>query len=128
MTTTILNKPFLKMALLGDAIASAATGLLLAAGAPFLTDLLGIDAALLLTSALILLPFAAFVAFNGTRNPISRPAVWAIIVINLVWVAGSFVLLTDGIVQPTLLGTVFVAAQAIVVLGFAIAEYAGLKR
>jgi hypothetical protein len=52
--------------------------------------------------------------------------VWLVIVGNLGWTAESLALL--GQQSPTPLGTAFVAAQAIAVLGLAALEYAGLRR
>jgi hypothetical protein len=77
---------------------------------------------------LILLPYAAGVAYLGTCESLSRGAVWAVIVLNAVWVLDSVLLLLSGRVAPTMLGTAFVLAQALVVLLFAEAQYLGLRR
>ena len=92
---------FLRYALLADAIASGATGLLLIAGADLLTGLLGLPVALMREAGLLLVPYVALVAFVGTREAISRPAVQAIIALNVLWVAGSIGLLVSGWVAPT---------------------------
>ena len=120
--------PLLRYALVGDAVASGATGLLLALGAGALAGLLGLPEALMRSAGLILLPYAAVVAFLGTRATISRRAVWAVIAVNGVWVADSLILLASGWVSPTALGYAFVLAQALVVLLFAEAQYFGLRR
>ena len=99
---------FLRYALLADAVASGATGLLLIAGADLLTGLLGLPVALMREAGLLLVPYVALVAFVGTREAISRPAVQAIIALNLLWVVGSMGLLMGGWVAPTALGTAFV--------------------
>jgi hypothetical protein len=70
----------------------------------------------------------ALVAFVGTRETISRPAVQAIIALNVLWVAGSIGLLVSGWVAPTALGYAFVIAQAIVVGVFAELQFVGLRR
>ena len=70
----------------------------------------------------------ALVAFVGTREAISRPAVKAIIALNVLWVVGSIGLLTSGYVAPTVLGYAFVIAQAIVVGVFAELQFIGLRR
>lgn len=112
--------PMLKWALLGDAAASAATGLLLAAAAGPLAPWLGLPAGLLQAAGLILLPWAAFVLWAGTRAEVPRLAVRAIIAINLLWVLDSLMLLAF---QPaSALGVAFVLAQALVVLGFALLQ------
>lgn len=79
-------------------------------------------------AGLILLPYAAVVAFLGTRATMSRRAVWAVIAVNGIWVADSLILLASGWVSPTALGYAFVLAQALVVLLFAEAQYFGLRR
>lgn len=129
MTKAAANAPsLLKYALFGDAAASGATGLLLAAGATFLNPLLGFDASFMRAAGIILIPFAAFVGWIGTKYRPPRLAVWAIIAINVTWVVESGLTLMSRTHQPTLLGTAFVIAQAAVVFGFSVAQYVGLKR
>jgi hypothetical protein len=118
----------LRYALLGDAVASGATGLLLALGAGALTGLLGLPEALMREAGLVLLPYAAVVAYLGTRATLSPRAVSAIIIMNGIWVAASLILLLGDWVAPTALGYGFVLAQALVVLLFAEAQYFGLRR
>jgi hypothetical protein len=119
--------PFLRYALVGDALASGATGFLLALGAGALAGLLGLPEGLMRSAGLILLPYAAVVASLGTRATLSHRAVWAVIALNGIWVADSFMLLASGWVSPTALGYAFVIAQALVVLLFAEAQYLGLR-
>jgi hypothetical protein len=119
---------FLRYALLGDAAASGATGLLMVLGGGFLTGLLGLPEPLLRYAGLILLPYAAIIAYLGTRESLSRSAVWAVIVVNAIWVVDSVLLLLGGWVTPTTLGYAFVIFQAVVVAAFADAQYLGLRR
>ena len=118
---------FLRYALLADAFASGATGLMMIAGAGLLEGLLGLPTALMREAGLVLVPYVAFVAWVGTRDAISRPAVQAIIALNVLWVVGSAVVLF-GFVAPTALGYAFVIAQAIVVGVFAELQFIGLRR
>jgi hypothetical protein len=118
----------LRRILLADAAATAATGFLLVFGGGMLRDLLGMPVELMRYSGVSLLPFAALVLFAATRRQPLRPLIRAIIVANALWAIDSFVLLASGIVTPTLLGTAFVAAQAIVVGAFAVLQYAGLRQ
>jgi hypothetical protein len=118
----------LRYALIGDAVASGATGLLLALGAGALTHLLGMPEPLMREAGIVLLPYAAAVAYLGTRVTVSPRAVWAVILGNAAWVAASLVLLVGNIVAPTTLGYAVVLAQALVVLVFAEAQYFGLRR
>ena len=64
---------FLRYALLADAVASGATGLLLIAGADLLTGLVGLPVALMRESGLLLVPYVAFVAVVGTRETFHVP-------------------------------------------------------
>lgn len=126
--TTSNTSPFLRRVLLADAATSGASGLLMTLGAGFLEDLLGVPAALLRYAGLSLLPFAALVAYLATRQSPPRAAVWAVIVLNALWAVDSILLLAGGWVGPTALGYTFVVAQALVVAGFAEAQYVGLRR
>ena len=121
------HSPFLRNALLIDAVASGGTGLLMIAGAGMLEGVLGLPAALLRGAGLVLVPYVAFVVWAGTREPIPGAAVWAIIAANAAWaIASAFLLM--GSLSPTLLGYVFVIGQALVVALLGELQYVGLKR
>jgi hypothetical protein len=126
--SNVHQNAFLRNVLVLDAAASGATGLLLLAGAGVLEDLLGLPVALLREAGLILIPYVACVAWVGTREPIARRAVWAIIAANALWAVASVGLLVSGLVAPTALGYAFVIAQAAVVAVLGELQYAGLKR
>ena len=117
----------LRYALLADAIASGATGLLMIAGAGLLEGLLGLPATLTREAGL-LVPYVAFVAFVGTRERISRTAVQTTIALNVVWAVCSFGLLVTDYVAPTALGYAFVIGQAAVVALFAELQFIGLRQ
>jgi hypothetical protein len=119
---------FLRNVLLADAATSAAAGLLMVLGAGFLDTLLGLPVPLVRYAGASLLPFAALLAFVATRDNPGRAAVWAIIACNAAWVVGSFELLFSGWLTPTLLGTLFVTAQAVTVAVLAALEYVGLRQ
>lgn len=119
---------FLRGALIADGVASAASGLLMFAGASALDATLGLPTALLFYAGLALLPYAALVAFLGSRASLPRWAVWAVIVGNAAWAAESVLLVLSSWVDPTGLGYVFVLAQAAVVALFAELQFIGLKR
>lgn len=106
---------FLRLALLGDGVASEATGLAMIAGAGLLEGVLGLPESLPRYAGLFLVPYAIVVAFVGTRERIARGAVLAIVAVNLLWVVESLALLVGGWVAPTALGTAFVLFQAAVV-------------
>lgn len=79
----------LRFALLGDAIASGATGLIMIAGADLLTGLLGLPVALMRGAGLLLIPYVAFVAFVSTRRNIPHEGVKAIIALNIIWASAA---------------------------------------
>ena len=119
---------FLRRVLLTDAVASGTTGLLMLGGATLLTRFLALPEPLLRYAGLVLLPYAAFVASVATRQHLHRTAVWAVISINALWALDSIVLLLAGWVAPNAFGTAFVVAQALVVAGFGVVQYLGLRQ
>ena len=123
-----MQRSFLRLALIADAAVSGATGLLAFAGAGILDALLGLPTELLRYAGLSLIPYAAIVAYVGTRANISRAAVWAVVAYNVLWSIDSVVLLVSGYVAPTALGYAFVIFQAAVVAGFAGLQVVGLRK
>jgi hypothetical protein len=119
---------FLRNALLADAVASGATGLIMIAGAGFLADFLNLPFALLREAGLVLIPYVAFVAYVGSRASMSRAAVWAIISANMLWAAASLLLLLSGWIAPNPLGYTFIVAQAAVVAVFGELQFIGMRR
>ena len=128
MTEIIRVSPFLRYVLFADAATCAACALLLGFGGGFLQNLLGLPASLMLYAGLSLIPFTAFLVYAATRKSISKPAVWAIIGLNLLWTIDSFLLLVSDYVEPTTFGYIFVILQAIGVLMFADLEFVGLRK
>ena len=84
----------LRRVLLADAALSATTGLLIFAGASFLADLLVLPEPLLRYAGLGLILYAAFVTYVATREQLSRTAVWAVLVLNVLWVLESILLMS----------------------------------
>ena len=129
MEDAMLQSPvFLRRVLFADAAVSGATGAVMALGVGLIAPLTGLPQALLLAAGLSLLPYGAVVAMVAARASLSRPAVWAIIAYNALWVVDSLVLLRTGWIAPTLLGEAFVIFQAAVVGIFAALQYLGLRR
>lgn len=126
--THLQPSPLLRRALLLDAAASGATGLLMSLAAGWLTEWLGLPLELLLGAGVSLLPFALVLAWLSNRDTLQRGWIWAVIAVNALWVADSVLLLIGGWVAPTVLGYVFVIGQALVVALFAELEFFGLKR
>lgn len=126
----VFNAPstLLRKALSADALLSGLTGFALAFGSDLLGNFLGLKAALLLWSGIILIPFAAFVAYLAARDRVLRLWVIAVIVGNVLWAAASILLLLIGWIKPNLLGEAFVFSQAVIVAILAELEYLGLRR
>ncbi|PWJ85298.1 hypothetical protein C7441_103154 [Pseudaminobacter salicylatoxidans] len=120
--------PFLRNALLLDAVASGATALLAIVGAPLLAPLLGLPQDLLFWAGVVLVPFVAFLLITARRQAVARLALIDIIGINALWVAASLGLLVSGLVSPNALGVAFVVVQAVAVALFAELQFIGLRR
>lgn len=120
--------PFLRFALLADAAASGATGLLMAGATPTLAALTGLPPALLSWAGLALLPWALVVAWLGTRASLPRAAVWTVIAVNLLWVIDSLWVLFGAGLAPSGPGYAFVIGQAVAVAVFAELQFTALKR
>jgi hypothetical protein len=125
---SLMSSPkLLRYALFADALASGASALLLLFAASYLTELLGLPVELMRVAGVVLVPFVALVGYLATRDEPPAGAVWAVILINIAWVAGSAFVLFGGVVSPTSLGFAFVAVQALAVLAFADFQFFGLR-
>lgn len=119
---------FLRRVLAVDAISCVAMGAVMIAGASFAAPLLGVPATLLEGAGVALLPFAALVGWLASRETPPAAGVWAVIVINLLWVVDSLLLAAGAWASPTTLGIVLIVGQALVVATLAELEFVGLKR
>ena len=128
MQQTLRTPTFLRRVLSLDAATCVAAGLLLTLGAGPLEPALGLPAPLMRYAGLSLLPFAALLVYLATREQLSPPAVWAVVLLNVLWAVDSLLLLLTGWVSPTELGSAFVVMQALGVAAFAALEYLGLRR
>ena len=120
------NSLFLRRVLALDSLSCLAMGLLMGLGAASLAPLFGLPEGLVRGAGLALLPLAAFIFWLATRPYPPRLLVWVVIIGNLGWTAES--LLTLGQSYASALGTAFVAAQAMAVLGLAGLEYVGIRK
>lgn len=118
----------LRLSLKLDAVATGAVGVLALAAGPLLDDLLGAPLTLLWPVGLFLVAYAAAIWVAGSRPSISRPAVWAAIAINLLWVVASVAVVAAGPFALTGPGSAFIFAQAAVVALFADLQFLGLRR
>lgn len=118
----------LRKALMLDAAASGAMGLIFVAGFSVLPAFLGLPQAFIAGIGAVCLMWSVINGFAATRQRLPSAAVWAIIALNGIWVLESAVLLLSGWLQPTGIGTAFVVLQAIVVAILAEMQFVGLKR
>ena len=88
----------------------------------------GLPASLLTLAGAASLPYAAYLSWLATRAAVSRAAVWAPIVLNVIWAADFLPLALAVDRSHTALGQVFVAVQVIGALLFAELEFVGLRR
>ena len=77
--------------------------------------------------ALQMIPFGAFVLYHAARTKIARKMIYAIIVLDVLWVALTIgrVLFEPGLSGP---GQLLMMALAVIVAGFAVAQYLGIRR
>lgn len=93
-----------------------------------LEALLGLPADLLRPLGAFLIAFGVGVAIVAIRANPSPAATLTIIVANALWAAGSLLALVLGTLSPSLVGGLWVAAQAVVTGGFAAAQNWALRR
>lgn len=125
---SIQNTPQLRNVLLVDGLASGLAGLVMAAGAPFLSPLLALPQSLLLWAGILMLPWCLVLVTAARRPAVSRMLLVDIVGVNALWVVASFGILLTGAVQPNLLGIAFVTAQALVVAVLAALQFGALRR
>lgn len=120
--------PFLRNTLYLDALASGATALLMFVGASLLSGLLELPEPLLFWAGLVLIPFVAMLVIIARRDSVPGGLLPGIIVLNVLWIIGSFALLLTGAVAPNALGIAFVVVQALAVAVFAELQFIGIRR
>ena len=119
---------FLRKALLADAVVSGAACLAMIAGADFTHALFGLPSALLFWAGVALIPFVAMLAMIVRTGGAPSGLIATIIALNFAWVAGSLFVAFGPAFAPTLLGKVFIVAQAATVAVFAELQIIGLRR
>jgi hypothetical protein len=118
----------LRAALRLDAVVTAANGAAYLALAGPVGDLLGMPASFLRALGAFLVVFAAAVLVTGMSERPAPAAVLAIIALNVIWVVDSLVVLVTGAYDPTTVGSVWIALQALTVAGFAALQLAGRRQ
>jgi hypothetical protein len=120
------NGNLLRQALLLDAMASGAMGIVMAAAPGFIARLLNLPNGFVLYIGLFLIGFAATLLV--LRRYPQPTLIWLVILGNIGWVIASIVLLFTSLIAPNTLGVIFIVAQAAVVALFAELEFIGQRR
>lgn len=120
--------PFLRRALIADAVFSGVAALGFTFGAGTFASLFNLPEALLRETGLFLIAYAAFVGWLGSRQLMMKALVMIVIAGNAAWTLGSIALLFSGTVSPNLAGMVMVVAQAIATGVFAELQYIGFRK
>jgi hypothetical protein len=94
-----------------DAVGVVAFGVVFALGAEALSAHVGLSAVVLRAIGLVMLPFAALIAWITVRGA-SSAGVWFVIVANSLWVVGWLALVALGVLATTTLGVAFLLGQA----------------
>lgn len=126
--STLFVSPLLRRALQADAAASLVAGLGMTLGAGLLESLLSLPASLLVPAGLVLFPWAAALYWMSRRPALPAGAVWAVILINALWVVDSAWVSLGGTFQPNALGHAFIALQALGVMVLIELEFMGMRR
>ncbi|HEY7797412.1 MAG TPA: hypothetical protein VIA80_01500 [Hyphomonadaceae bacterium] len=124
---TVLNS-YLRKALLADAIVSGLASAGMIAGSGLVAAPFGLPSELLLWAGVACVPFVALIAFVLRGETAPAGVVIAIIATNIAWVIASLFVAFGPVLAPTLIGKVFVVAQAATVALFAELQIIGLRR
>ncbi len=122
------NETFLRRVVLADGLVSGASGLVTMLGAGLLASILGLPQELLRYAGLSLLPWMALLVFIATRKNLDVSAIWGVIVLNALWIAGGSFLLLSSWLAPTALGYGFMLIQILVPALFTALEFVGVRK
>ena len=124
----ISPSPFLRRALLADAVFSGVSAAGLTFGSGAFASLLNLPDALLQETGLFLIAYTILVGWLGMRPSVPKALVMLVVVGNAAWTLASIALLFSGAVSPNLFGEIVVVAQAIATGILAELQYVGLRR
>lgn len=124
----ILSSPFLRRALLADAVFSGVSAIVMTLDAGALAPSLNLPETLLREAGLFLIAYTALVGWLWFRPSVPKVLVMIVIAGNAAWTLASIGLLFSGAVSPNLLGEIVVVAQAIATGVLAELQYIGLRK
>lgn len=126
---SIFTSPrFFPRVMWADAASCAATGALQVVATDTLARLTGLPAALLMSTGVFLLAYAAVAALMARRPTPPRTLIGLVVAGNLAWAVGCVALLAGGVFPLTAIGTAWVLAQALCVAVLAELQWTGLSR
>jgi hypothetical protein len=122
------DSSFLRRALVADAIVCGVAGVVMAARADPLHELLHLPVTLLRAAGLFLIPYALELILLSRRSRLAGPAVWVIIATNVAWALASVLILLTGTLRLNAQGSALMLAQAVAVAAVAEIQFVGLRR
>lgn len=121
--TTLLQK-----ALIANSVFSVASGLLFLLAPGFIGEYFGLTSGTpILIIGIGLLFFAGFVYWVGSKTPVNLNYAMEIVIGDVLWVAGSAVLIFTDVLALTTSGKWAIAIIADIVLLFAIVQFVGIR-
>jgi hypothetical protein len=121
------HQALLKKALMANALFSIFSGLAIVIANRWLVRFLGLpENVSLVILGVGLIAYAATLLFNARRPAIKITDAWVAVVMDLVWVVGSYVLIL--VVPFSVGGKWMIASVAELVLAFAILQWLGIRR
>ena len=128
-SVSINEKSFLQRALLGNAVFSGLSGLIMVLAADALSQFLGLGSPIILTVVgIVLLLYAPMLVWLANQSPVPTHFTWEVIALDVLWVIGSVILIFTDFVPLTTGGKWAIAITADIIALFAILQYVGLRR
>ncbi|MCP4422934.1 MAG: hypothetical protein GY803_00435 [Chloroflexi bacterium] len=119
----------LRRAIQSNGAFSGLSGLVFALGGKAVAAFIGLDSSAVLTGlGIVLILYAVDLFWVASRPEIDRRLGWTAVILDIVWVVGSYAILLAGWPPLTLAGKWTIALLAEVVGVFAIWQYIGLRR
>ena len=120
------NEKLLRYTLIANSIFSAVSGIVLFFFDQFFTSFFAIEYDFYQTGISLVL-FSLLVLYTGLRSQINNILVWIIITMDILWVAGSIILLLSPVILSAG-GNWSVIIVAVFVADFALFQYRGLRK
>jgi hypothetical protein len=117
---------FLRKALIGNALFSTLSGLVILFAQSWVLRILGLPRVNLLILGMGLIAFAATLVINARRQRVKTSDAWVAVWMDVAWVLGSYVLIF--VVPFSMGGKWVVGVVAELVFLFAILQFVGIRR